>query len=162
MRRRLACIRCCASVRAQCMDEREPGNLYERLGVSRSATPEAIRKAFRRYALAHHPDKAPPERRERATRDFQSVQQAYDVLSDGAVRTHTHFYRSLNCLLVLRPRGRRRPPDRMRRGCRDAPCLVLFQALAPVCQPTLQTPCCSPRPSPCVPRRETRMIIGRV
>jgi preprotein translocase subunit Sec63 len=87
------------------MDEREPGNFYKRLGVSRSATPEAIRKAFRRYALAHHPDKAPPEQREQATRDFQSVQQAYDVLSDGAVRTHI-FHESLNCLSVPRPRAR--------------------------------------------------------
>ena len=69
---------------------------YSRLGVSRNASPEVIRKAFRRYALANHPDKAPPEQREQATKKFQEVQEAFAVLSDAEVRVRVH------CFLVLR------------------------------------------------------------
>jgi curved DNA-binding protein CbpA len=59
---------------------------YRILGVRRTATPEQIRNAYRRRAKALHPDTAPPESRETATRRFQELQDAYAVLSDPRLR----------------------------------------------------------------------------
>ncbi|RMJ20376.1 hypothetical protein PHISP_08754, partial [Aspergillus sp. HF37] len=41
-------------------------DLYEILGVPRDASQADIRKAYRKAALASHPDKVPPEEREEA------------------------------------------------------------------------------------------------
>jgi curved DNA-binding protein len=51
-------------------------NHYETLGVTESATPEEIKKAYRKLASQHHPDKGGD------TATFQSIQTAYDTLSD--------------------------------------------------------------------------------
>jgi curved DNA-binding protein len=53
---------------------------YETLGVERSASPEDIKKAFRRLARLHHPDVA----KNKATGEekFKEINEAYEVLSD--------------------------------------------------------------------------------
>jgi len=56
---------------------------YATLGVERTATPEEIKKAFRRKARELHPDVNPePDAEER----FKEINAAYDVLSDSAKR----------------------------------------------------------------------------
>ncbi|XP_058156062.1 dnaJ homolog subfamily B member 2 isoform X3 [Dasypus novemcinctus] len=54
---------------------------YEILDVPRSASPDDIKKAYRRKALQWHPDKN-PENKEFAERKFKEVAEAYEVLSD--------------------------------------------------------------------------------
>lgn len=55
-------------------------NPYEVLGVKKNASPATITKAFRRRALAVHPDRNPGDAQ--AGSAMQQVQLAYDVLSD--------------------------------------------------------------------------------
>jgi DnaJ-class molecular chaperone len=49
---------------------------YQTLGVAKNATPDEIKKAYRRLAAIHHPDKGGD------TAEFQKVQAAYETLSD--------------------------------------------------------------------------------
>lgn len=53
---------------------------YETLGVGKDASSDEIKKAFRRLASQHHPDKGGD------TAKFQEIQAAYDVLSDPEKR----------------------------------------------------------------------------
>jgi molecular chaperone DnaJ len=56
---------------------------YAVLGVSRMVNADGIRRAFKERALEYHPDRAGPE----ATEAFQSITEAYRVLSDQGART---------------------------------------------------------------------------
>ncbi len=55
-------------------------NYYEILGVSREATPEEIKRAFRRLARETHPDANPDD--PTADARFREVAEAYEALSD--------------------------------------------------------------------------------
>jgi curved DNA-binding protein len=59
-------------------------DLYALLGVSKSAEPDAIKKAYRKLAKDLHPDKNPGN--EQAESRFKSVNHAFDVLSDPKKR----------------------------------------------------------------------------
>jgi curved DNA-binding protein len=53
---------------------------YSTLGVSKTATPDEIKKAYRKQASQHHPDKGGD------TAKFQTIEEAYRVLSDAEKR----------------------------------------------------------------------------
>lgn len=52
-------------------------NYYDILWVPESATDDEIKKAFRKWAMQHHPDKWGDQAK------FQAINEAYQVLSDG-------------------------------------------------------------------------------
>ena len=53
-------------------------NYYETLGVNHTTPPEEIKKAYRRLASKHHPDKGGDEAQ------FRKIQEAWEVLGDPA------------------------------------------------------------------------------
>lgn len=55
---------------------------YETLGVGENAGPDEIKKAYRKLASQHHPDKGGD------TAMFQKVEEAYRILSDPQKREH--------------------------------------------------------------------------
>lgn len=55
-------------------------DFYQVLGISKTASPEEIKKAYRKLALEYHPDK---NKTKEAEGKFKEVTQAYEVLSDS-------------------------------------------------------------------------------
>ena len=53
--------------------------LYKTLGVSKKATDEEIKKAYRKLARKYHPDRNQGD--EKAEEKFKEISAAYDVLS---------------------------------------------------------------------------------
>ena len=54
---------------------------YEVLGVDSSASDQEIKKAFRRVAMKHHPDRNPDDKK--SEEKFKEAQEAYEVIGDG-------------------------------------------------------------------------------
>lgn len=63
------------------MDKRD---YYEVLGVSKTATADEIKKAYRKMAIKYHPDKNPGDKA--AEEKFKEAAEAYDVLSNDEKR----------------------------------------------------------------------------
>ena len=74
-------------------------NYYDVLGVSKTATLDEIKKAYRKLAMKHHPDRNPGNKD--AEESFKKAAEAYEVLSDEKKRTtydqHGHTgYQNMN------------------------------------------------------------------
>lgn len=64
-------------------------NLYDVLQVPRNATPEEVKKAFRKLAIVHHPDKCTsddPQKKDESEALFKKINEAYSILSDPQKR----------------------------------------------------------------------------
>ena len=59
---------------------------YEVLGVSKSASLDDIKKAYRKLAMKYHPDRNQGEKAKDAEEKFKEVKEAYEMLSDGQKR----------------------------------------------------------------------------
>ena len=70
-------------------------NYYQTLGVDRDATPDQIKRAYRKLASQHHPDKGGDKNK------FQEIEEAYRTLGDpqkraeyNNPRSHAHNFSS--------------------------------------------------------------------
>jgi molecular chaperone DnaJ len=68
-------------------------DFYKVLGVSKDASPEDIKKAYRKLARANHPDSKPGD--SGAEERFKSISEAYSVLSDADRRKEYDEQRTL-------------------------------------------------------------------
>ncbi len=59
---------------------------YNILGVERNATSEEIKKAYRKKAMEHHPDRHQGDKSKEA--EFKKINEAYATLSDEQKKAH--------------------------------------------------------------------------
>lgn len=61
-------------------------NLYDVLNITKEATRDVIKKAYRKASLKIHPDRVDEEHKESATKKFQVLAQVHYILSDDEKR----------------------------------------------------------------------------
>ncbi|MBW2985191.1 molecular chaperone DnaJ [Candidatus Woesearchaeota archaeon] len=60
---------------------------YETLGVSKDASKEEIKKAYKKLALKYHPDRAPEDKKKGYEEKFKEINEAASVLADADKRS---------------------------------------------------------------------------
>lgn len=61
-------------------------DFYEILGVSKTASDEELKKAYRKLAMKYHPDRNQGEQAKEAEEKFKEAKEAYEMLSDSQKR----------------------------------------------------------------------------
>lgn len=61
-------------------------SFYDILNISKNASEEEIKKAYRKLAIKFHPDKAPIDKKEEYSEEFKKISEAYGILSDNEKR----------------------------------------------------------------------------
>jgi molecular chaperone DnaJ len=59
---------------------------YDVLGLAKNATDDDIKKAYRKLAMKHHPDRNQGDGAKKAEESFKEIKEAYEMLSDGEKR----------------------------------------------------------------------------
>src|SRR5882672_8928034 len=59
---------------------------YEVLGVAKNASEEDIKKAYRKLAMKHHPDRNQADDAKKSEEKFKEAKEAYEMLSDAQKR----------------------------------------------------------------------------
>lgn len=65
-------------------------DFYQTLGVNKSASPDEIKKAYRKLAMQYHPDKN--QGNKKAEEKFKEISEAYEVLSDAEKRKNYDMF----------------------------------------------------------------------
>lgn len=65
-------------------------DFYQTLGVTKSASPDEIKKAYRKLAMQYHPDKN--QGNKKAEEKFKEISEAYEVLSDAEKRKNYDMF----------------------------------------------------------------------
>ena len=65
---------------------------YEVLGISKSATADEIKKAYRNLALKYHPDRVTADKKKEAEERFKEISEGYEVLTDEKKKANYDQY----------------------------------------------------------------------
>ena len=73
---------------------------YEILGVERTSTEIELKKAYRRLAMKHHPDRNPDDKASEEL--FKEANEAYEVLSDSSKRARAVTVKARSFLILAK------------------------------------------------------------